>query len=186
MHNVDDVVAVAEREWRYLGVVQRDRTALADDMRMELEAAAADGVTPQQLLGDDIREFARNLAAEAGVTRLPYETRRLLLTALAGATPGLALGWIFLWALPNAPYGGGVVAFVGALLAVRIRMSDVAAIGRTVAAMALLLPVAGVLITPVTIGFASVSGYSTALLVVFFEIVIVAGALSAATVLARR
>ncbi|WP_433348752.1 hypothetical protein [Micromonospora sp. CA-111912] len=187
MQNVDDVIAVAEHEWRSMGIAQRDRTALANDLREELEAAVADGVTPEQLLGDsDIRAFARNIATEAGTSRLPYDTKRLLLTALAGATPGLALAWVFLWWLPNAPYVGAVVAFVGALLTVKIRMSDIAAIGRTVWTMALLLPIAGILITPVTMSFAWATGYSTALPVVFFEVAIVAGALSAATLLARR
>ncbi|GAB3955120.1 hypothetical protein [Micromonospora vulcania] len=187
MQDLDDVIAIAEHEWRSTGIAERDRMALANDLRAELEAAAADGVTPTQLLGDsDIRAFARNVAIEAGTRRLPYDIKRLLLTTLAGAAPGLAFAWLFLWWLPNAPYIGAIIAFVGALLTVKIRMSDVAVIGRTVWAMALLLPVAGILITPVTMSFAWVTGYSTAMPIVFLEAAIVAGALSAATILARR
>ncbi|MEU2616421.1 hypothetical protein ABZ570_33405, partial [Micromonospora sp. NPDC007271] len=104
MQDADDVIAVAEHEWRAIGVVPRDRAALADDLRRELEAAAADGITPRELLGDaDVRAFARRLAAEAGAGRLRYETDRLLRTALVGALPGLVLSWLLLWVQAPVP-----------------------------------------------------------------------------------
>ncbi|HEU4426643.1 MAG TPA: hypothetical protein VFR67_29265, partial [Pilimelia sp.] len=78
-----------------------------------------------------------------------------------------------------------LLVLVGALVAVRVQMRDTPAIGRTVWAMALLVPIAGVLITPVTMGFASLTGYSTSTPVVLAEIAIVAAALSGAAVLAR-
>jgi hypothetical protein len=52
--------------------------------------------------------------------------------------------------------------------------------------MAVVLPIAGILVTPVTMGFASLSDYSTDLPVVATEAAIVASALSVAIVLARR
>ena len=61
-----------------------------------------------------------------------------------------------------------------------------AAAGRTVAAMAALLPIAGGLAIPVTMGFASLVGYSTSAPIVAVEAAIVGGFLAAATVLARR
>ncbi|MEU8261224.1 hypothetical protein AB0C02_11470 [Micromonospora sp. NPDC048999] len=201
MQDADDVIAIAEHEWRALGVVPRDRAALADDLRRELEAAAADGVTPRQLLGDaDVRAFARRLAAEAGAGRLRHETDRLLRTAFVGALPGLVLSWLLLWtptpvsfpaalsvALGLLRYLICVLAVLGgALLAVRQRMADVPAIGRTVRAMALLLPMAGLLVTPMTMAFAWTTGYSTALPVLLAEAALVGGALAGATVLARR
>lgn len=197
MHTVDDIIAIAEHQWQSMGIAHQDRATLSADLRLELDGAAADGVSWQQLLGDDIRAFARNVANEAGVTLVPPQLRRLLLTALAGATPGVLLGWVLLWWLPT--YGIGslaairygyplapVVILVGALATVRIRMADAPAIGRTVRAMALLVPLAGLLITPVTIGFAATTDYSTAMPVVLLEVALVAGALSGAVVLARR
>jgi hypothetical protein len=186
MHNQDDVLAVADREWQSMGVVWQDRATLADDLRRELTGAAADGVTPRQLLGDDIRQFARDLAVEAGVDRVSYENRRLLLTALTGAAPGLVLGWVGSSIAPNALYLGVLAAFAGALLTVKVRMREVAAIDRTLWAAALLMPAAGLAITPLVMAFALVFGFSTALPVVLFELALVGGALGGALVLARR
>jgi hypothetical protein len=200
MLDPEDVIAIAEHEWRAMGVVERDRAALADDLRLELRAAIADGATPQQLFGDDVRAFARRLATEAGARRLPYQFKRLLLSGLVGAMPGAVIGWIDVWYLPWMPgvvepsvvglllrYTGlALLVLAGALVTIRIRMADVPGIGRTVAAMAVLVPIAGLLITPVTMGFAAMAGYSTALPVILFEMAIVAGALAGATVLARR
>jgi hypothetical protein len=186
MDNQDDVLAVADREWRSMGVVWQDRTALADDLRRELAGAAADGVAPRQLLGDDIRQFARDLAVEAGVDRVSYENRRLLLTALAGAAPGLALGWVLSSTVPYALYPGVLAAFVGALLTVKVRMREVAAIDRTLWAAALLMPAAGLAITPVIMAFALVLGFSTALPVLLVEHALAGGALGGALILARR
>lgn len=195
-----DVLAIAEDEWRGMGLVEADRKALTDDLRMELRAAAADGATAEQLIGPDIRAFARRLAHEAGARRVPYEYRRLLLTALAGAAPGAVFGWIYLWYLPHFPHdptpplvailalyaGLALLVLLGALAAVWIRMRAVPAIGRTVARMALLVPVAGLVATPATMGFAWLAGYSTATPIVLMEMCVVATALAGATVLARR
>jgi hypothetical protein len=200
MLDVRDVVVIAEDEWRGMGLVAADRDALADDLRMELRAAVADGATPEQLIGPDIRAFARRLAEEAGARRVPYEFRRLLLTALAGAAPGAVVGWITLWYRPIFPsdptpstaaivalYAGLVLpVLAGALGAVAIRMRDLPAIGGTVARMALLVPLAGLLATPVTMGSAWLVGYSTATPIVAMEVSIVAALLAGATVLARR
>jgi hypothetical protein len=87
--DIDDAIAIAEHEWRLSKVDARDLAALSRDLRLDLEAAAADGVTPQQLIGD-FRSFARRVAEEADARRVPYEYQRLLLTALAGRRAGRA------------------------------------------------------------------------------------------------
>lgn len=191
-NQIRDALAIAERQWRAMHIVDHERAALAEDLHTELTGAVADGISPRQLLGDDIREFARNLAVEAGVTRIPYENRRLLRTAAGGAAPGVVLGWLSmfggLW-LPGAPFSYPVLALtvlVGALVAVRVRMAEVPQINRTVAAMALLVSLAGILVTPVIMGFASLFGYSTAWVVVLMEMAIAAAAVGGATLMARR
>ncbi|MFD0973726.1 hypothetical protein [Plantactinospora endophytica] len=200
---VERAVALADREWRAMGIVMTERTALTGDLRRELVGAAADGVAPRQLLGDDVRRFAHELAVAAGARRAPYEFRRLLLTALAGGVPGLLLAFVLVWTwwlvplhvLPGPDpvlnvllrYVLSALVFVGGgLLAVRYGMRDSAGIGRTVVRMALLVPPAGILAVPVTMGFAALTGYSLSPPVLLVEAGIVAAALGGATVLARR
>ena len=81
---------------------------------------------------------------------------------------------------------GAAGVLAGCLGTVAVLMWDVIEIRRTVAAMTLLLPLAGLAITPVTMGFAALTGYSTALPIVAMEMALVGGALAGAIVLARR
>jgi hypothetical protein len=194
--DIDDAIAIAEHEWRLSNVEARDIAALSRDLRLDLEAAAADGVGPRQLLGD-IRAFARRVAGEADARHVPYEYQRLLLTALAGTMPGAVVGYVVLTMLPTFELTGwlavalfygigcaGVLA--GSLATVAVLMRDVTEIRRTVAAMAVLLPLAGLAITPVTMGFAAFTRYSLALPILATEMALVGGALAGAIVLARR
>jgi hypothetical protein len=79
-----------------------------------------------------------------------------------------------------------VVVVAGAVAAVRWRLRDLPRIKVTARLMCLLLPVAGIVITPITMGFAWLTGFSTAPLVVLAEAAMALGALAGATVLARR
>ncbi len=208
MNTIDGALAEADRAWRAYGVGSADRAALADDLRLDLQAAVADGGDPTQLLGGDIAGFARRLADEAGVRRVCGDYRRLLGTALIGAALGGLLGYAILTALypmlvrivdlPRsfevpiqlalAVYYGvpaGVVV-VGAVTAVRLRLRDLPRIRRTAWMMSLLMPAAGILITPITMAFAWSTGYSTAPEVIATEVAMVLATLAGATVLARR
>jgi hypothetical protein len=196
---IDDAIAIAEHEWRLSKVDPRDIAALSRDLRLDLAAAAADGVTPQQLVGD-VRTFARRVAEEADARHVPYEYQRLLLTALAGTLPGLVVGKVAMSVVPelfDGPltgwhaalvyYGAGAAGvLLGSLLTVAVLMRDVAEIRRTVRAMAVLVPLAGLAVTPVAMGFAALTGYSLALPIIATELALVAGALAGAIVLARR
>ncbi|TDC35125.1 hypothetical protein E1211_16310 [Micromonospora sp. 15K316] len=208
MDSIDSVLAEAEHAWRAYGIGLADREALAADLRLDLQAAATDGVDPVQLLGGDVAGFARRLADEAGVRRVRQEYRRLLGTALIGAVLGGVLGYGALIALyplfvrlmdiPRsievpiqvavAVYYGvpAAVVVAGAVIAVRLRLRDVPQFRRTARMMSLLMPAAGILITPITMAFAWSTGYSTAPGVVVAEVAMVLAALAGATVLARR
>jgi lysylphosphatidylglycerol synthetase-like protein (DUF2156 family) len=208
MNTIDDALAIAGHEWRACGVARRDRASLAADLRLDLQAAAADGVTPQQLLGSDLRGFARRLADEAAVRQVPHEYPRLLLTAFVGAVVGAMLGYVIvLWVytllvasfdLPrgfHVPvllavllYYGSAAAIVvgGAVAAVRIHLREVPQIRSTAAAMGVLLPAAGVALTPIAIGIARASDYTASFPVIFAEMTLVIAALAGAVVLARR
>ena len=185
----------AEREWRRMRVVKDDRATLRDDLRMELTASAADGVPPDQLIGPDVARFARDLATSAGVRLVSFEYRRLLLTGLAGAAPGVALAWVLImhwWWLPWHPptvsrYAVCAAVFVaGVLIAIHRGMRGDPAQARTVTAMAVAVPVVGLLMVPAMMGFASLVGYSTMTHVLVIEAAIVGAALAGGAVAARQ
>ncbi|MEV0424906.1 hypothetical protein [Micromonospora sp. NPDC050495] len=207
MNAIDEALSTMEREWRAYGVRREDRAALAADLTVELRSAAADGVTPDQLLGADLRGFARRLADEAGVSRVPPEYGRVVRTALAGTVLGACVGLVgYLLVYPlvvaafdlprsfRVPillavlvYYGTVAALAagGASVAVRTRLGDLPRIRRTANAMLVLLPLAGAAVTPLTMGFARAFGYSTHPLMVAAEVGLVVAAVVGAILLAR-
>ncbi|PYC76154.1 hypothetical protein C7C45_01265 [Micromonospora arborensis] len=208
MDTIDSLLGEADQAWRAYGVGPADRAALAADLRLDLRAAAADGGDPVRLLGGDVAGFARRLADEAGVRRVRSDYGRILGTALIGAMAGAVLGYGLLMAvypifvravdIPRSidvpiqlavAVGYGIPAAVvaaGAVIAVRTRLRDLPKIRRTARLMSVLVPAAGIVITPITVGFAWATDYSTAPPVVVTEIAMVLAALAGATVLARR
>lgn len=208
MDTIDQALATADKAWRAHGVRRADRATLAADLRLDLEAAAADGVPPEQLLDGDVAGFARRLADEAGLHREPAELDRLLGTALFGAVIGAGIGGVLIYVVfpafiamtdlslrLNLPVQVGVGLYFGipaaivvaaAVVAVRLGLPQLAHIRSTCRAMAALLPIAGLAITPITMGFAWTTGYSDAPPVVLMEVLIVLAALAGATVLARH
>jgi len=204
---VDDAVAGAEEEWRAYGVSRQDRVVLAADLRLDLQAAAADGVTPEQILGADVRDLARRLADEAGVLRAQPEYGRVVRTAMAGLVLGGCAGFIVVtighpvmvawFDLPFRPplwlallvFCGTIAAPAvgGAVIAVRTRLADLPGIRRTANALILLLPVSGAVITPVMWWFATAVGHNPDLimLIVAVEVALATAALVGAILLAR-
>ncbi|GAA4561442.1 hypothetical protein GCM10023176_00030 [Micromonospora coerulea] len=218
MDPIDEAITTAEREWRAYGVHRQDRAMLAADLRLELQSAAADDVTPEQFLGADLRGFARRLADEAGVRRAQPEYGRGVRTALTGAVFGACVGAIVLvlvypllvtwfdmprgFRIPAPGRAGRLAAIVlavllyygtaaalaagGAFIAVRARLGDLPRIRQTANAMIVLLPVAGAVVTPITMGFAKAVGYSTHPLIVAIEAALVTTAVVGAILVARR
>ncbi|KAB1155661.1 hypothetical protein F6X68_12200 [Micromonospora sp. AMSO12t] len=208
MDAIDEAMVAAEREWRACGIRRRDRAVLAADLRLELRSAAADGVTPEQLLGSDLRGFARQLADEAGVQRVRHEYARLTQTALTGAVLGACVGAIalvlvypILVAWIDVPRGfrmptvlavllyygtAAALAVGGAVIAVRARLGHLPRIRQTANAMIVLLPIGGAIAMPVTMGFARAVGYSTHPLIMAIEAALVAAAVTGATLVARK
>ncbi|MFC0534153.1 hypothetical protein [Phytohabitans kaempferiae] len=197
---IERAIERADREWRRMRVVEQDRIALRVDLRRELVGAAVDGTPPDELIGPDIGLFARELAQSAGVRQVSYEFRRLLLIGLGGAAPGLVLAWLMIWHwwLVPLPFGDGpmqwvgryvvsIVVFLGGVLvAIHRGMREDPVRGRTVAAIAVAIPVAGALATPVTMWLAARAGYSTAAPVLLVEVLVMGAALAGGAVLARR
>ena len=199
---VEAMLARINRHWRAMGVVDADRAALTADLRAELTAAAADGIPPQQLIGGDVRTFARDVADGAQVRRVPYEWGRLFGGALIGGIPGMILSWFVVWRWWTVPLpidsdsptltfavrclGCAAVFLAGVLFGAHQGLRDDAAASRTVSAMVAYLPIAGAIAIPVTMAFAKLLDYSTAVPVVAAEGAIIGGLLATATAFARR
>ncbi|MEV5769090.1 hypothetical protein AB0L34_31660 [Micromonospora sp. NPDC052213] len=205
---VDNILAAADRQWRTLGIHRRDRVSLAADLRVELEAAAADGLDPAKLLGADPTEFALRIAEEAGLERTPPRYGQVLGVAAAGAMLSLVVGYIVVIGLHQAfvaafdlprsvrvpvwlaagVFYGGVAAIVvaGAVLAVRLALRDATRIRHTTARMTLPLPptVAAAIAAAAAFGWAL--NFPLTPLAIGTETAIVLAAFLAATALARR
>jgi hypothetical protein len=204
---IDEAITAAGREWRRMGVPARDRQALAADVRLDLEAAVADGVPTDQLVDGDATVFARRLAEESGLRHVPPRYGPIVATALAGAVAGMLVGVLIVvgvytilvtvFNLPrdfNSPpalaigvYGSvGLVALGGAVIWMLLLLRHVPAIGRTAAAITALTPLAAVVMVPLLMLFARSTGYSTSISIVLIEVALSIGGFAAATTLARR
>ncbi|MEH0972827.1 hypothetical protein V6U77_17045 [Micromonospora sp. CPCC 205546] len=205
---VDNLLAAADRKWRALGIHRRDRVSLKADLRAELEAAAADGLDPAELLDADPSGFALRIAEEAGVERTPPRYGRVLGVATAGAMLSLVVGYIVvvslhqafvaafdlprsvrvpLWLAAGVFYGGiAAVVVAGAVLAVRIALRDTPHIRHTAARMTLLLPPAVAAAIAAATAFAWSLDYPLTPPAIAAEAAIVLATFLAATALARH
>jgi hypothetical protein len=198
---IEAILAQVDRQWQAMGVLAAERATMTADLRVELTAAGTEGVPPRQLTGDDLRAFARDLAAGAQVGRVPFEWRRLLLGTLIGAVPGLILAWFVIWRWWTVPLpfvedyssaddmirwlGCAAIFLIGVLYGAHRALRDVGAARRRVSALAAMLPIAGGIAIIVTTILASYLDYSMHPLVITTEAATVACILLAATVLAR-
>jgi hypothetical protein len=88
---IDAAISALDRRLRRLHIGRDDRRALVDDVRSDLRAAAADGVTPEELIGPDIGAFAREAVEAAGYRSRPHDLSRVLTGgALAGVVAVVA------------------------------------------------------------------------------------------------
>jgi DNA-binding ferritin-like protein (Dps family) len=81
-------VRLLNRSLRRLRVHRVDRRTITNDVRGDLNAAAAQGVDPVDLLGPDVDAFARSAMEANGVQPMADDYRRLLI----GSTLAAALG----------------------------------------------------------------------------------------------
>jgi hypothetical protein len=200
---IDQTLSVAGREWRRLGVPSRDRRVLAADLRVDLEAAMADGVPADQLIAGDLKVFARRLAEEAGVEHASPRYGQIIATALAGAVIGMLVGLIVVVGVRTilkafgfdlfsalativSYVGIGLVALGGAVAAVLILLRHLPAIGRTALAITVLTPLTTVVMVPLLMLLARLTGYSTSIAIVLVEVGLPIAGFVGATALARR
>lgn len=93
MTEIDEVIAGCVRAWRRLGVRRDERAAMVDELRADLDAAAAAGGAASTVIGSDPGGFAREWAESRGVVRPPWRVLSTTAAAFAGAVPaaGFAL-----------------------------------------------------------------------------------------------
>ncbi|MBT2421907.1 hypothetical protein J7F01_14880 [Streptomyces sp. ISL-22] len=82
------ILAVCRSNWEYRGIDDASVREMLDELSAHLEDAVAAGRTPQDVVGDDVKEFAASWAR----ARAPFARRLLRTAALAcGAIGSLML-----------------------------------------------------------------------------------------------
>ncbi|WP_457158482.1 hypothetical protein [Modestobacter sp. SYSU DS0875] len=139
------------------------RRELLDEVGADLTAAAADGVTPAELLGPDRARFAREAAQARGFPPAPAAWCRTVFGGVLGAAVALVVGYVVVVVLAppllasvvqldgSYPTAGPVLAYVlmglvclaGTLVALATVLRDREAARATVTRAAVLLPVVG-------------------------------------------
>jgi hypothetical protein len=100
---VNEFVEECRREWNRLGVPDPVANEMAADLEADLAEAAADGASPEDVLGTgafDARSFAATWAAERGLVRAAPATRRRIPVALAAFAALAIVGLLLLVATP--------------------------------------------------------------------------------------
>ena len=104
---MNEFVEECRSEWRRLGVADDDADEMAAELAADLEEAAAEGASPEEVVGAfDAHGFAAAWAAGRGVARPPRRRLRTSLLAVATASfalAGVAGALIVLLAAPDEP-----------------------------------------------------------------------------------
>ena len=96
MADVQAAAVTLERALRRLHLSATDRRSIIEAVRGDLEAAAADGIDPQSLIGPDPDAFARQAATAGGYQQRPGHYARLLLAGAGGALVALVVGYLLI------------------------------------------------------------------------------------------
>lgn len=188
-----------------LGVPRAQREEMSSDVVQDLRAAAEDGVDPRSLFTPDVDTFAREVSSARGVSRVDRAYPQAVAGAIAGASAVFLLGWpiaigVFTEIAEATSLGLrdqgrmaiaahsllALLSLGGALVAMGFVLRPSGAVRETLVRAAALLPLAALVITPVTISFARVTGYSTHPTVLVIEMSLIVGAATLAVVSARR
>ena len=101
---MNEFVEDCRREWKRLGVPDPVANEMAADLEADLAEAAADGVSPEDVLGTgafDPRSFAVSWAAERGLVRAAPVGRRRIPVALAAFFALALVGLVLVVATPG-------------------------------------------------------------------------------------
>lgn len=92
----DASIRQLHRSLRRLGASRAVRLAIAEDVRGDLNAAAAEGVQPAALLGSDIDAFARQALEAGGHQPTPKDYQRVLIICTVAAAVGIPALYLLL------------------------------------------------------------------------------------------
>ena len=155
------VTAELDRRLRRMHLSRDDRRTVVDDVGADLRAAAADGVSPEALVGPDIDAFARKTIDAGGYRPRPRDYPRVLAGGvLAAVLVVVAAYWLIVGVLQpllaswftldgHYPTAGPVVVYVaialagllGTLAGLRWLLAGRPAARPTLTRAALLLPI---------------------------------------------
>lgn len=199
------LLAQLDRAWRRIGVPHSDRRLLAAELAPDLQAAAADGHEPADLLTPDVDTFAERLAEAHGVRLVPPRHANVQLGGLLGAVLALVTGAGLVVGLQplltskvelsgRYPVAGAVLVFaslavlglLGCLLGIYAAVRGRPAAGATVRRAALLLPLTAAVGVALAVALGRSTDYSDAPSVVLAECGIVAVSCAGALLAARR
>ena len=158
---IDAATADLNRRLRRLRITRRDRRAIVEEIRSDLQTAAADGVSPAVLIGPDVDVFAREAIEAGGYRPRPYDYPRVLTGGILAAVAAVVVGYLLIvevltpvlssWFTLDGRYpsAGPVVAYgaialagvLGVLAAVRWLLAGRPAARETLHRAALLVPI---------------------------------------------
>ncbi|MGC9666478.1 hypothetical protein ACNTMW_07955 [Planosporangium sp. 12N6] len=161
---IQAVTAELDRRLRRMHLSRRDRRTVVDEVRADLETAAAEGVNPEALVGPDIDAFAREAIEAGGYRPWPRDYPRVLVGGLLAASVAVvAAYWLIVGVVQPAfaswftlegryPTAGPVVVFgaialtglLGALAGLKWLLAGRPAARPTLRRAALLLPIGAV------------------------------------------
>lgn len=88
---LENTIREVRKSLRSFGMPRSTSTGLVGDLRADLEAAEAEGLGPPGIVGDDPRDFARQLAAAHGYEPTP---QRMIGLSLAAFLPMTVIAFI--------------------------------------------------------------------------------------------
>jgi hypothetical protein len=90
------IAAELDRSLRRLQLPRSDRRTIVDEVRGDLQTAAADGVDPETLIGPDIDAFAREAVEAGGYRPRPYDYPRILAGGILAAGVTLVAAYLLI------------------------------------------------------------------------------------------
>lgn len=202
---VSSAVSDLDRRLRRMRVARSDRRMIVEEVRADLQAAAADGVGPAVLLGPDVDAFARRAIGAGGYRTRPRDYPRILAggVLMAGIVI-VAMCWLIMGVLQPAfsswfdldgryPTLGPIVVFggialaglLGALIGLRTMLGKDPAARATVRRAALLLPIGSAAGVVAVLAVANSPDYRSTPGVVTVQVLFVVGGAAIALVAAR-
>lgn len=202
---IDALTAHLDQRLRRLHLDRSDRRAIVGEVRGDLQAAAADGVSPAALIGSDIDAFAREAIEAGGYRPRPPEYLRVLVGgSLAAAATVVTAYWLIVGLIqpvfaswftlegrypsvgPYVVYGAvALVGVIGALAALAWVVAGRPASRETTMRAALLVPLAAAAGIAGAVGVARGPDYTVTGTTVTTQVVLVALPVVAALAVSR-